>query len=317
VRLVFFARLPFLEKQLTQLLGAESDVDLTVVHNVAEFAAALPGADGLVMVDITPEMVPEMRALLHAPTTTLRWIHVISAGRDGFDACEVPATVAITSASGAHSPVLGETIMAYILAFARRIPEFARATAEHKWDRDVVATMTSVEQKTLAIVGLGYAGRECAKRARPFGVKIIAATRTPKDEPLVDEVYPLTQLREVLARADYIALTIAQSPSTYHLIGAEELAACKPSAYLVNMARGGIVDQLAVVDALKSGTIAGYGTDVTDPEPLPADHPLWSAPNTIISPHCAGGSSPLSQQRLAGRVMENLAKFRSGALHPA
>ena len=83
------------------------------------------------------------------------------------------------------------------------------------------------------------------------------------------------------------------------------------------MARGGIVDQLAVVDALKSGTIAGYGTDVTDPEPLPADHPLWSAPNTIISPHCAGGSSPLSQQRLAGRVMENLAKFRSGALHPA
>jgi phosphoglycerate dehydrogenase-like enzyme len=317
VRIVFFARLPFLEKQLTGLLGAEPDVELTVVHSLDELAGVLPGADGLVMVDIIPEMVPQMRGLLRAPGTTLRWIHIISAGRDGIDACDVPASIVITSASGAHSPVLGETIMAYILAFARRIPEFARATKEHKWDRDVVPSMTSVETKTLAIIGLGYAGRECAKRARPFGMKIIAATRTPKDEPLVDEVFPLSQLHAVLARADYIALSIAQAPETYHLIGAAELAACKPSAYLVNMARGAIVDQLAVAEALHAGTIAGYGTDVTDPEPLPADHPLWAAPNTIISPHCAGGSSPLSQQRLAGRVMENLAKFRAGALHPA
>jgi phosphoglycerate dehydrogenase-like enzyme len=157
--------------------------------------AALPGADGLVMIDILLDMAPAFHDMLHAPGTTLRWIHVISAGREGVDAAGVPASIIVTSAAGAHSPILGETIMAYMLAFVRRTPEFARATAEHKWDRSVVSTMTSLEGQTLAIVGLGHVGRELAKRARPFGMKIIAATRTPKDEPLVDAVYPLAQLR--------------------------------------------------------------------------------------------------------------------------
>ncbi len=315
-RIVFFARIPFLVETLTKLLGAEPDVDLTVVNTFDELKAALPGADGLVLVDIPLEMSPGMRALLREPATTLRWIHVISAGREGIDASDVPAAITVTSAAGAHSPVLGETIMAYILAFVRRIPEFAHATAEHKWDRSVVASMTSVEGQTLAIVGLGHVGRQLAQRARAFGMKIIAATRTPKDEPLVDEVYPLSRLHEVLARADFVALTIAQSSETYHLIGAAEFAACKSTAYFVNMARGGIVDPAALVAALRAGTIAGYGTDVTDPEPLPADDPLWSAPNVIISPHCAGSTSPFSGQRLSGRVMDNLAKLRAGTLVP-
>jgi phosphoglycerate dehydrogenase-like enzyme len=129
-------------------------------------------------------------------------------------------------------------------------------------------------------------------------------------------VYPLAQLHDVLRRADFIALTIAQSEQTYHLIGAAELAVSKPTAYLVNMARGGIVDQLALAEALHAGTIAGVGTDVTDPEPLPADHPLWSAPNIIISPHCAGSTSPFSAPRLSGRVMDNLDRLRKGTLVP-
>jgi phosphoglycerate dehydrogenase-like enzyme len=315
-KIVFFVRVPLLEKQLTQQLSAEPDVDLTVVHTFDELKGALPGADGLVMVDIPLDMSPGMRALLREPTTTLRWIHVLSAGREGVDAADVPASITVTSAAGAHSPVLGETIMAFILAWVRKTPEFARATAEHKWDRSVVPSMTSVEGQTLAIVGLGHVGRELAKRARPFGMKIIAATRTPKVEPLVDEVHPLSELHAVLARADFIALTIAQSAETHHLLGAAEFALCKPTAYLVNMARGGIVDQAALVDALRAGTIAGLGTDVTDPEPLPPDDPLWSAPNVIISPHCAGSTSPFSMQRLAGRVMENLAKLRAGTLVP-
>jgi phosphoglycerate dehydrogenase-like enzyme len=315
-RLVFFARIPFLVDTLTKLLGAEPDVDLVVVPTFEELKVALPGADGLILVDIPLEMSPAMRALLREPTTTLRWIHVISAGREGIDASDVPPAIVVTSAAGAHSPVLGETIMAYILAFVRRIPEFARATAEHKWDRSVVPSMTSVEGQTLAIVGLGHVGRELAKRARAFGMKIVAATRTPKDEPLVDEVHPLAKLHDVLARADFVALTIAQSAETTHLIGAAEFAVCKPTAYFVNMARGGIVDQVALVEALRAGTIAGIGTDVTDPEPLPPDDPLWAAPNVVISPHCAGSTSPFSQQRLSGRVMDNLDRLRKGTLVP-
>jgi phosphoglycerate dehydrogenase-like enzyme len=268
------------------------------------------------MVDILLDMAPALHDYVTAPGVNLRWLHVISAGREGVDAADLPKSIVITSAAGAHSPVLAETIMAYMLAFVRRIPEFARATAEHKWDRSVVSSMTSLEGQTLAIVGLGHVGRELAKRARPFGMKIIAATRTPKDEPLVDEVHPLAQLHEVLARADFIALTVAQSPSTTHLMNAAAFAACKPTAYVVNMARGGIVDQVALVEALRSGKIAGIGTDVTDPEPLPADDPMWAAPNIIISPHCAGSTSPFSTLRLSGRVMDNLERLRRGTLVP-
>ena len=159
-------------------------------------------------------------------------------------------------------------------------------------------------------------GGEVAKRARAFGMTILAATRTPKDEPLVDEVHPLTKLKEVLARADFIVVTIAQTGETRGLIGAAEFAACKPNAYLVNVARGPIIDQAALLDALKTGKIAGAGIDVTDPEPLPPTDPLWDAPNLIISPHCGGGGSQASMARLSGRVTENLARFQNGTLKP-
>jgi phosphoglycerate dehydrogenase-like enzyme len=120
----------------------------------------------------------------------------------------------------------------------------------------------------------------------------------------------------MFARADFIAITIAYTPQTERLIGRAEFAACKPNAFFVNIARGSIVDQPALVEALRSGRIAGAGLDVTDPEPLPPDDPLWDAPNVVISPHCAGGTSPLSQQRMASRVTENLEKFRNATLVP-
>src|SRR5262249_43090327 len=117
-------------------------------------------------------------------------------------------------------------------------------------------------------------------------------------------------------RADFIVVTIASSPDTYHLIGAEEFAACKPNAYIVNVARGTAIDPDALDDALRSGKIAGAGIDVTEPEPLPNGHPLWTAPNLLISPHVGGGGSPRSADRLSGRVVENLQRFIDGTLKP-
>jgi phosphoglycerate dehydrogenase-like enzyme len=253
---------------------------------------------------------------LNAPTTKLRWLHIISAGREGFEAAGIPPGVIVTGAAGAHSPALAEHVMAFMLAWTRRIPEFAAATQTHTWAADVRSKMTSVEGQTLAIVGLGHAGHQLALRARAFGMNVIAATRTAKSDPCVDDVLPLSKLHDVLARADFIGITIAQTPETYHLFGAAEFAVCKPNAFLVNIGRGGTIDQAALLEALRSGTIAGAGIDVTDPEPLPADDPLWTAPNLIISPHVAGGTSPLSQKRLAERVIENLEKLRNGTLVP-
>jgi phosphoglycerate dehydrogenase-like enzyme len=298
------------------LLEAEKDVDLTVVKTIDELAVALPGADGLVAIDCALELAPRVREILHAPSTTIRWLHVLSAGREGFDAADVPASITVTGAAGAHSPALAEQLMGFILAWARRTPEIARATGRHEWDRTIGPSIVSLERKTLLIVGLGHAGLQLAKRARVFDMRIIAVNRSPKSDPLIDEVYPLTKLHEALAQADFIALTIAQTPQTERLIGAAEFAVCKPTAYLTNIARGALIDQAALLEALQTGKIAGAGIDVTEPEPLPSDDPLWTAPNLIISPHCAGGTSPLSLQRLAGRVIENLERFRNGTLVP-
>jgi phosphoglycerate dehydrogenase-like enzyme len=316
LKIVWWQRMSFVEAALTKLFAAEPDVDVTVVKSIDELEQALPGADGLVAIDTSKDLAPKVGELLRAPTTTLRWLHVISAGREGFEIAGVPASITMTGAAGAHSPVLAEHVMAFFLAFTRRTSEFEAMTAKHEWDRSITSRMTSVEGQTLAIIGLGHAGQQLAKRARAFGMNVIAATRTPKNDPNVDDIVPLSKLHDVLARADFIAMTIAQTADTYHLIGAPEFAVCKPSAYLVNIGRGGTIDQAALLDALRTGKIAGAGLDVTDPEPLPPDDPLWNAPNLSISPHCAGGTSALSQKRLAERVIENLAKLRNGTLVP-
>jgi phosphoglycerate dehydrogenase-like enzyme len=316
VRIVYWARRPAFRASILAALQAEPDIDLRAVATFEELAAVFVGVDGLVMNDVPIPRAQEFGALLRG-STTLRWLHITGAGREGLIAAGgAPPGVTVTGPAGAHAPALAEHAMAFILAFTRRIPEFALATRNHTWAADVRTRMTSVEGQTLAIIGPGNFGHQLAKRARAFGMNVIAATRSPKDDPDLDEVFPLTALRDVLARADFIAVTISRTPQTERLIGRAEFAACKPTAYFVNIARGGIVDQSALVEALRSGQIAGAGLDVTDPEPLPHDDPLWDAPNVIISPHCAGGTSPLSQRRLAGRVIENLARFRNGTLVP-
>jgi phosphoglycerate dehydrogenase-like enzyme len=290
VRIIYWATGPFKETPETRAFRAP-DVELTIVTSFAEFAAALPGADALACVDPGRMGVArEVAELLRAPSTTLRWIHILTAGRDGLLAAGVPATITVTGPEGAHAPVLAEHTLAFMLAFA------------------------SLTGKTVTIVGLGHAGREVAKRARAFGMRVIAATRTPRPDPAVDAVYPLAELHAALAQADFIALTIALAPETRHLIGAPEFAVCKPTAILTNIARGGLIDQTALLAALRSGAIAGAGIDATAPEPLPPDDPLWDAPNLIVSPHCAGSTSPVTHLRAAARITENLEKFRNCTL---
>jgi phosphoglycerate dehydrogenase-like enzyme len=258
-------------------------VDLTIVTSLAEFAAVLPGADGVAMVDPGRMGVArEVAELLRAPATSLRWIHILTAGREGLLAAGVPETIAVTGPDGAHAPALAEHTLAFMLAFG------------------------SLAGKTLAIVGLGHAGREVAKRARACDMRVLATTRTPRPDPLVDDVRPLSALHDVLRQADFVALTIALAPETWHLIDAAALAACKPTAYLTNIARGGLIDETALLAALRSGTIAGAGLDAAQREPLPPDDPLWDAPNLIVSPHCAGTTSPMTHVRAAARIAENL-----------
>jgi len=197
------------------------------------------------------------------------------------------------------------------VALARHFPTLLQNMAAKRWQRPPGLPM-ALEGRTLLIIGLGHIGRAIAARAKAFEMTVIATTRTPRPDPLCSEVHPLSDLPELLPRADAIAVAIALSPETRQLIGARELARCKPGALLVNVARGAIVDTEAMRKALISGRLGGAGLDVTDPEPLPPDNPLWEAPHLIISPHMSAMGSPLTEQRLASGIADNLERYIKG-----
>jgi phosphoglycerate dehydrogenase-like enzyme len=203
--------------------------------------------------------------------------------------------------------------MTLLLALVRRVPLMLEEQAKQNWSRlGVSAKATSIEGMTMVIVGYGQIGREVARRAKAFGVSTLAVSRSRKADEFADESFALSELDSVLARADIVMLTVALAPETKHLFDAERLKACKPGVLLINVARGGLVDQKALAEALVSGQVGGAGLDATTPEPLPAGDPLWAAPNLIISPHFAGGGSAVSQLRLAESAAGNLRRLISG-----
>lgn len=311
MHVVYWPLRPGYEPAVTAALEAQAGVELTIVRSFEALVSALPGAEVLVMSDPPPERGAEVGALLQSVAATLRWIHITNAGQDGLDAAGVPAGVGVSTSAGANAQALAEHIMAFMLAFTRRMPEFANATRARLWDVAQKPLMGSIEGQTLAIVGLGHSGRALAKFARVAGMTVIAVRRDPIADPLVDEVYALADLHAALGKADFIALTVALTPQTHHLFGRAEFAACKPTAYLVNVARGGVIDQVALAEALHAGTIAGAGLDVSEPEPLPSGDPLWDAPNLIVTPHCAGSTSPMTLRRMGEYAVASLANVRS------
>lgn len=313
MRVVFFGRLAreAIEPRLQQVSG----VDLVVVDRIPELIAALGGADALITPDCLEDEAEQIMAALRGPGKTVRWIQFVSAGQEGLTAAGIlalPSGIVITQQGGAVGPAVAEHAMAMFLGLARRIPEISIDTGQRVWDPTIGRKTTALEGRILAVIGLGNVGRQLARRARAFDMKILGVTRRPGSGEFADEVHPLAGLRHVLGRADAIAVTIALTDETYHLIGEEEFAVCKPNAFFVNVARGGVVDNSALCRALNEGKIAGAGLDVTEPEPLPPEDPLWDCPNVIISPHIGGGGSPKSRVRLVGTIADNLERFVAG-----
>jgi phosphoglycerate dehydrogenase-like enzyme len=312
MRVVYWARIGLAKALIIERLRAVAGTELLVVDQLAELLAALPGAAALIASDPPEREAREIVKSLAAPQNTVRWIHFVSAGQEGFAAAGMPPGIVLTHPGGAISPTVAEHAMALLLALARRVPEIAAATGRHAWDRSMAQNVTTLEGAVLAIVGFGSIGQEIARRARGFGASIVAVTRAPKPSELADEILPLAALHEALGRADAIAVAIALANETHHLMGRAAFDACKKGAIFVNVARGGIVDQAALGGALRSGRIAGAGLDVTDPEPLPSDDPLWACPNLLISGHFSGSGSIVSQRRLADGAGDNLERFIAG-----
>jgi phosphoglycerate dehydrogenase-like enzyme len=252
--------------------------------------------------------------LLDSPR--LRFVQSISAGTDQYDKDAFRARgVRLASATGVNERAVAEHAIALVLAFARRLHLLRDAQAQRHWRpmlSDLVAREDELGGRTLLVVGLGRIGTRIARLGKALEMRVIATKRDPsKGGDAVDALYPDSRLQEALAEADYVVLSCPLTPQTERLIGAAALAAMKPSAVLVNVARGKVVDEPALVAALQAGRIAGAAVDVTVEEPLPAASPLWAMPNVIVTPHAAG-ETKLYEDNVLDILMENLDRLWRG-----
>jgi phosphoglycerate dehydrogenase-like enzyme len=251
------------------------------------------------------DQVPLARSLL---TDSVEWVQLDSAGIEPWlEYGLVDRGRQWTSAAGAYAEAVAEYVLALLLAAAKRLPECARA---HTWLKPELEG-TALAGTTIGIVGAGAIGRETMRRLGPFGVRVIALTRSGGDVPGADRSLGPRDLDELLEHSDYVVLCAPLTPSTEGMIGARELALLGPGGVLVNVGRGALVDTDALVEALRKGRLRGACLEVTDPEPLPDGHPLWSEPRALITPHVANTRTQLDAA-LARRVADNVARFRAG-----
>ncbi len=260
---------------------------------------------------------PELASALAASSNRCRWLQLLTAGYETLEEIGVPRGILVTNAGDVWSPSVAEHAMALLLALARRLRRCETRQREARWDNAIRNDMLSLHDSRLLIVGLGGIGREVARRARAFGMHLTGVSRSGRPDVAVDRVIRPEQLRPAIAVSDAIVLAVPSSPSTRHMIGAAELAACRPHALIVNVARGDVIDTGALIDALDQGRICGAGLDVTDPEPLPADSPLWRHPNVIVSPHLGGAASPRYYERLVAHIASSVSAFSRGSPLPA
>lgn len=245
--------------------------------------------------------------LLHAPR--VRWLHMFSAGTDEPVFAEVLRRgIRLTHSAGASARPIAHTVLMQVIALCRNARTYAVAQSAHEWSG--VRDSLDVEGRTMGIVGLGSIGAEVARLAPHFGMRAIGLRRTPRgDEPC--ETWPVSRLHELLQMVDDLVLTAPLTPETRGIIGAAELSLLRPGAHVVNVGRGELVDEGALVDALRAGHLHGAALDVFSVEPLPADSPLWDLPNVIVTPHAAG-ITQLGADRAAAIFLHNLGRFERG-----
>lgn len=279
------------------------------VRSAADLARQLSEADVLVV-----SMLWKNELCEHA--SKLRFIQSISAGTDQYDKALLrDRGIRLASAAGVNAKAVAEHAMALILALSRRLHE-ARDNQNAKHWRGMVSNIAEREDqitgKTLLIVGLGRIGARLAHLAKAFDMRVIATKRDPSTAATgVDAVYGNHRLHELLGEADVVVLTCPLTPETQQLIDAAALAAMKPTARLINVSRGGVVDEAALIEALQLQRIAAAGLDVTREEPLPVSSPLWTMPNVLITPHTAGETQRY-EDAVIDLLLENLERLWRG-----
>jgi phosphoglycerate dehydrogenase-like enzyme len=292
------------ERHLAMIRAVDPRVRVAATSDTERVMAAAPEADVIVAWQVPPAVLERAQRL--------KWIHSTAAGVDGLlSPAVVSGRVTLTSSVGIHTVGLPEHVMALILAFARRLHVAVRHQMAHRWDRRS-SIGEEIYGKTLGVLGLGAIGRALAERAAAFGMRVIGTKRAPEPIPHVDRVLPPSGTDEVLRESDFLAIVLPLTPETKGLIDRRALGLMKPTAVLINVGRGAVVQEAALADALRQKTIAGAGLDVFEREPLPADSPLYDMENVIITPHVSG-ASPTYLDRAIPLFCENLRRYLDGA----
>jgi phosphoglycerate dehydrogenase-like enzyme len=285
--------------------------EMRVVHlpDYTGLDAELPDADIFVGFTLKPEQFLAARKL--------KWIHCTAAAVTQLMYPELrQSQVTVTNSSGIHAIPMTEHVIGTLIALARRFPDCFRYQEERHWaSLDLFAAAVPPRElygQTLLCIGFGAVGKSVAKAARSLGMRVMAVTRSGTgDTELAERVFSIARLAEALAMADFVVLAAPETPETNHMFGEREFAAMKPTAYFVNMARGPLVDDAAMIAALEHGTIAGASIDVATEEPLPADSPLWRAKNLFITPHVSAVSDRL-WERQGELLMRNIERWFGG-----
>ena len=306
--LTYFAQ-ELTDAQCRELAAAAPSVNVVVGLSREEALARADEAHGIDGRYATNEF---LRA---APQ--LVWVQAHSAGVDRY--LSIPELmhedrIVLTNLRGVHGPAIADHVFAMLLTLTRDLPVHLAGRAEGRWRREGSGVLRSIalRDRTLLVVGLGGIGTEVARRGHGFGMRVIATRRSDDPAPdFVERVGRSPDLLAFLAEADVVVLCVPLTPETEQLFDREAFSAMKRGSYLVNIARGRVVDTDALLDALRSSQLAGACLDVTDPEPLPADHALWQFPNVVITPHVAA-SAELTEERAWELFRENLRRFDAG-----
>jgi len=292
--------LPSVAEQTCALLET---CDFVTINSEGQLSGEIAGAEVFMLPwQLAPEMLQTILAL-----PTLRWVHTMSAGVDhALNALRDQEGLLITNASGVFDIPIAETVLGYMLAIVKRFPEFLTQQQARQWQ---LLRLRELRGLTVGIVGLGSIGQEIAQRCQALGMRVYATRRhAERGAAHVDVLLSNEALPELLAASDFVVLAVPLTAETTGLIGAAELQQMSADAWLINIARGAVVDEAALIAALQSGEIGGAALDVFATEPLPPDSALWTLPNVIITPHNAW-STPHARDRQAQLFLDNLSRY--------
>ena len=320
--LITYRWYPLEERLIQRIRDVSPSLQVTYSRDEREDARLLPETDILFTIPVPKGASKALR---------LKWIQLLSAGTDHLKDSDIwNSKIIVTTSTGIHATPIAEYVLGSMLMFTRRFHQVMRTQDKDKMWEFFRFAGSELRGQTLGIIGYGSIGREVGRLARCFGMEVLALRRSPGKEPppryippeleearSADgaaagiQVWPPERLPELLHKSDFVLLSLPLTEETKHLIGAEELRMMKPSAYLVNIARGALIDESALIRVLKEGWIAGAGLDAFEAEPLPEDSELYRLPNVILTPHMAG-HTPALWDRCVDVFCENLRRYIAG-----